>query len=320
MAKIPTQYILNKFFSYSLDPIHRKHDNTYNAGCPTCREGKSLGKKKRLFFYPESNTLHCFNCCKTWSAFSWITSVCGLSKDEMDSEILTNDNFISIDKRLLGVLSQKKKELPDLPFDSINLFDKTQIEFYQNNSYFKSALLYIKSRRLDKAVNKTSNFYISLSDFIHKNRLCIPFYDRNKKVVFYQTRSLDNSNPKYLGKSGYEKTIVNLDKIDPEYPYIFIFEGPIDSMFVKNGVGAAGLTLTKSQNIQLSEFPLHKRIWVLDNPSLDETAKGKIQDLINNGESVFKWPLGMSYKDFNEMAMFEELNEINPNLILNSLY
>jgi hypothetical protein len=320
MAKIPTQYILNKFFSYAIEPTHRKHDNTYNAGCPTCREGKSLGKKKRLFFYPQSNTFHCFNCAKTWSAFTWITSVCSISKDEMDEEIISNDNFVDIDKRLTGILSERKKQLPDLPFDSINIFDEVQYDFYKNNQYYKKAFSYIRERRLDRAVNRTSNLYISLSDFIHKNRLCIPFYDRNKKVVFYQSRSLDNTNPKYLGKSGYEKTIFNLDKIDPEYPYIFIFEGPIDSMFVKNGVAAAGLSLTKSQSIQLSEFPLHKRIWVLDNPSMDDTAKNKITELLNNNECVFKWPMGMSYKDFNEYAMFECLDEIDPNIILGSLY
>jgi GDP-L-fucose synthase len=70
---------------------------------------------------------------------------------------------------------------------------------------------------LDRAVNRTSNLYISLSDFIHKNRLCIPFYDRNKKVVFYQSRSLDNTNPKYLGKSGYEKTIFEYAKFIADY-------------------------------------------------------------------------------------------------------
>jgi len=319
MAKIPSQYVLNKFLSYSLEPTHRKSDNTYNAGCPICREGRSLGKKKRLFFYPESNTFHCFNCSKTWSSFNWITEVCGISKDEMDSEILTNDNFISIDKRLLGVMSPNKKELPDLPFDSINLFDESQIKFYNKNISFNNALSYIRERRLNRAINRPNNLYISLSDFLHKNRLCIPFNDRNKKVIFYQTRALDNSNPKYLGKTGYEKSIFNLDKIDVNIPYIFIFEGPIDSMFVKNGVSSAGLNLTKSQNLQLAQFPLHKRIWVLDNPYVDESSRSKISELINKGESVYKWTSG-SYKDFNEMAMFEELNEISSEFILNSLY
>lgn len=319
MAKIPTSYVLNKFFSYTIEPSHRKHDDTYNAGCPICREGKSLGKKKRLFFYPESNTFHCFNCSKTWSAFNWIIQVCGMSKEEMDSEILCNDNFVNIDKRLSSLSSLPKKDLPDLPFDSINLFDPSQVLFYKSNKFVLKALKYIKERRLFNSVNKPNSLYISLTDFIHKNRLCIPFYDRDKKILFYQTRALDDTIPKYLGKSGYEKTMFNMDKIDINFPYIFIFEGPIDAMFVKNGVAAAGLTLTKTQNIQLSEYPLHKKIWVLDNPIIDDTSKDKTIELLNKGENVFKWKDG-NYKDFNEMAMFEEINEIDPKFILNSLY
>jgi hypothetical protein len=319
MAKIPTSYVLNKFFSYTIEPSHRKHDDTYNAACPICREGKSLGKKKRLFFYPESNTFHCFNCSKTWSAFNWILQVCGMSKEEMDSEILCNDNFVNIDKRLSCLSSLPKKDLPDLPFDSINLFDPSQVLFYKSNKFVLNALKYIKGRRLFDSINKPNSLYISLTDFIHKNRLCIPFYDRDKKILFYQTRALDDTIPKYLGKSGYEKTMFNIDKIDINFPYIFIFEGPIDAMFVKNGVAAAGLTLTKTQNTQLSEYPLHKKIWVLDNPIVDDTSKDKTIELLNKGENVFKWKYG-NYKDFNEMAMFEELNQIDPKFILNSLY
>jgi hypothetical protein len=319
MSKIPTQYVLNKFYSYSIDPCHRKHDNTYNAACPVCKEGKSLGKKKRLFFYPESNTIHCFNCSKTWSAYSWITSVCGLSKDEMDCEILNNDNYINIDYRL-SELTNKRRDLPDLPVDSINLFDSSQISYYDDNKFVKSALKYVKERKLDICINKCNSLYISLTDFIHKNRLCIPFLDRNRKVCFYQTRSLDNTVPKYLSKSGYDKTVFNINNLDSEFPYIFIFEGPIDSMFVKNGVAVAGLSLTKAQSLQLSEFPLHKRIWVLDNPKFDESAKNKIHQLLNNNEIVFKWTPDMSYKDFNEMAMFEDIVEIPSQTIISSVY
>jgi hypothetical protein len=319
MSKIPTPYVLSKFYSYSIDPCHRKHDNTYNAGCPVCREGKSLGKKKRLFFYPESNTMHCFNCSKTWSAYSWITNVCGLSKDEMDCEIINNDNFVNIDYRL-AELTNKRKDLPNIPVDSINLFDNSQISYYKNNKIVNLALKYIKERKLDCCVNKCNSLYISLTDFIHKNRLCIPFFDRNRKIPFYQTRALDNSIPKYLSKSGYDKTVFNINNIDPEYPYIFIFEGPIDSMFVKNGVAVAGLSLTKTQSTQLSEFPFHKRIWVLDNPRFDDSAKNKIHELLNKGEVVFKWNSNMPYKDFNEMAMFEDILEIKTESIIESVY
>jgi hypothetical protein len=238
----------------------------------------------------------------------------------MDSEIFSNENFKDIDIRLTNLTSKRKKELPDLPTDSINLTDESQICFYKQNKTVQKCLDYIKERKLDVAPNKPNTFYISLSDFSHKNRLCIPFYDRKNKIVFYQTRCLENKNPKYLGKYGYDKTIFNFNKIDESFPYIFIFEGPIDSMFVKNGVAAAGLNLTKIQNDQLAEYPFHKRIWVLDNPSFDESSKIKITELLNKGENVFRWPANMPYKDFNEMIMFEDLKQISTDSIINSLY
>jgi hypothetical protein len=111
-----------------------------------------------------------------------------------------------------------------------------------------------------------------------------------------------------------------MDRVDPTFPYIFIFEGPIDAMFVKNGVSSAGLSLTEAQKQQLLEFPFHEKIWVLDNPRFDDAASKKIKELILDRQKVFKWPSSMSYKDFNEMAMFEEIDSIEPKTIIDNLY
>jgi hypothetical protein len=316
---IPETYILNKFYSYSIDPVFRKHDGTYNAGCPICREGKSLGKKKRLFYYPKTNTFHCFNCSRTWSAYSWIQKAGGLTKEEMFSEIQSNTSSIDVTKKT-NALKPKNKIVSTLPYDSINLFDNIQQKYYTNNFNFKKALNYIKGRRLDSAVNKSSALYVSLTDYSHKNRLCIPFLDRNKKIVFYQTRALDNTEPRYLGKEGADKTVFGIDRIDNSLGYIFIFEGPIDAMFVKNGVSTAGLSLSEIQNFQLSEFPFHEKIWILDNPAFDEAAKEKTEQLLHKKEKVFNWPSGMSYKDINEMAISEELDEIPYQVFINNIF
>lgn len=317
--RIPESYVLNKFYSYSYEPNFRKHDGTYNAGCPVCKEGKSLGKKKRLFYYPKSNTFHCFNCSKTWSAFSWILKVCNISKEELDYEIETGDNSTDITSQSNNP-TISKKSLPDLPFDSINIYDEIQQKFYLQNKFFQKALTYIKSRRLNTAVNASANLFISLTDYFHKNRICIPFYDRDKKIAFYQSRCTDNTIPKYLGKVGYEKTLFGIERIDMNIPYIFIFEGPIDAMFVKNGVASAGLTLTDNQKTQLLEFPFHEKIWVLDNPKFDDAAFEKTKELVLNKQKVFKWPSSMAYKDFNEMAMFEEVDGVDHQNIINNLY
>ena len=319
MPKIPESYVLNKFLAHSYDPSYRKQDNTYNAGCPVCKEGKSYGKKKRLFFYPSSNTFHCFNCSKTWSAYSWITNVCNLSKEELDNEILSNEYSTDISNKITENKTFKR-EVPDLPYDAINIFDVVQQKYYSNNKFFNQAFEYARNRRLDTAINKSPNLFLSLTDFSHKNRLCIPFYDRNKKVVFYQTRSIDKTEPRYLGKYGSDKTVFGIDRVSNDIPYIFMFEGPIDAMFVKNGVSLAGLTMSKIQATQLLEFPFHKKIWVLDNPSFDESAHEKTKQLLVNNETVFKWKPGMAYKDFNEMALFEDLDEIDYQIIVDNVF
>lgn len=319
MRQLPSQYVLGKFFAHAGEPIFRKFDGIYNASCPICREGKSWLKKKRLYYYPSTNSFYCFNCSKSWSALHWIEECTGLSRQEIELEASFGDNSVDISSSLKEnrVL---RKEKPNLPYDSINILDSTQQKFYENNPCFQKTLEYVVQRRLDVAINRCNNYYISLTDYFHKNRLCIPYYNRENKINFYQTRALDNSEPRYLNKIGYDKTVFGLNTIKTNLEYIFLFEGPIDAMFVQNGVSLAGLTMSEIQNKQLQEFPFHEKIWVLDNPAKDSAAKEKIFNLINKKERVFKWKANSPFKDFNEWAVKDQLTEIPVEEILNSCY
>jgi len=315
--KIPDSFLLRKFYNYSHNPTLKKTEGVYNAGCPVCKEGKSFGKRKRLFFYPKSQSFYCFNCSKSWNAFSWILEVSNSSIDDLKNEILNES--LSEEIVFSQNVSQKSFKSNNLPLDSINLEDSSQIFYYKDNFILKKCLSYIKERKLDTAINKCESFYLSFNDYIHKNRLCIPFYEKNK-ILFYQTRSFDNSSPKYLSKNGGEKSLFNINNIDEDFDYIFLTEGPIDSMFIKNGVGVAGLSLTDLQKNQLSRYPFHKKIWILDNPSVDETAKEKTKEFIYNKENVYMWPLGCRFKDLNELCIKQDLNGIDYNCIINNLY
>jgi hypothetical protein len=314
--KLTDSFILKKFYTYSYNPSYKRIDGVYNAGCPICKEGKSLGKKKRLFFYPKTQSFYCFNCSRSWSALYWIAEVSNSSLEEIKQEALGDSDSEEILVKKENINNYKRKNL-DLPYDSINLSDLVQLSYYKSNKIIQNSLSYIKERRLDIAINKCSNYFISLKDFTHKNRLCIPFYVE-KKIQFYQTRCLDGSDPKYLSKSGGEKPIFNLNNIDSDFEYIFLTEGPIDSMFIKNGVGIAGLNLTDLQKKQLSKYPFHKKIWILDNPKLDATAKEKMKQLLLKGEAVFRWNVGCEYKDLNEWCVKEGINGIDYNIIVNS--
>ena len=126
---LPSSFVLTKFMNYAIEPEFKKHNGQYNAACPICKEGKSLGKKKRLWYYPNTNTFHCFNCNKTWSAINWIKAASGMSYEDIQFEISTNDLSIDITKINKDVSSFKRKDLPDLPYDSINIFDEVQQKY-----------------------------------------------------------------------------------------------------------------------------------------------------------------------------------------------
>lgn len=219
----------------------------------------------------------------------------------------------------------KVRKVPSLPDDSINLFDPLQIDHYKNNKIVQVVLKYIKDRRLDTAINKPDAFYLSLKDFVHKNRLVIPFKDETGQIIHYQSRKVfdwdDMGN--YMSKEGSDKSLCGVDKVSMDCDTLFLFEGPIDAFFVRNGLGVAGInkgetmTLTPLQQEQLDSFRFFDVIWVLDSQWIDETSRQKTKSLIDKGQKVFIWPKkqGERFKDFNEMCITLGLDQISPEFI-----
>lgn len=313
---LPETYVVQKLFSYAHAPTFHKHSGQYNAGCPICKEGKNFGKKKRLYYYTKTNSFYCFNCNKSWNAISWIKEAGKLTYKQIQEEISSNNYRVDVTRNLFS--EKKQFHTETLPADCINLSDSTQLLYFEDIPEVQAALKMIKDRKLDTAINKPASFYISLKDYIHKDRLCIPFYSASGDITFYQTRSLDGSMPKYLNKVNADKSIYGLNKINPSLDYIFIFEGPIDAMFVENGVAVTGLSLTQKQEAELNQFPFHKKIWVLDNQNIDAAAKNKTDKLLESNVPVFIWPTNIKCKDFNELAILLNQNSISHKFILNN--
>lgn len=304
----------------------------YEAGCPMCREGTSWGKKRRLYFVIKDNKICCHNCGWFGSPVDYIIEMSGCSfKDVIDeSKKFSGESSTSfLNNQTNKKTSHYKTE--QLPEDSINLFDSHQIKFYKNDEIVKQCLDTIVERRLDTAANRPKTMWLSLNDFIHKNRIVIPFYNESNKIVFYQTRKVIDDNdkyPKYLSKSGSEKSIFNIDRVNPNGSHIFIFEGPIDACFVKDGVAVAGIQENSRENFnslqkqQLSKFILHKKIWVLDSQWKDGASFKKSYNLAQQNENVFIWPdkYGNSFKDFNDMCVSLSIDEIPNNFIIENTF
>lgn len=290
--------------------MHKKYQNTFNAECPVCKEGKSAGRSRRLFYFPNKEYFYCHNCCKSWRPMEWVKEVSGLTFPEI---VKRNKEKAEGGSTFTNVVSAPTPliELPDLPENSIELTDPKQADYFFDDDYVMLAQKCIRERRLVTAVNSCKKFYISLEDKVHKNRLVIPFFDENKKVICYQTRALSKEqHPRYLTKFG-EKEIFNIANIDSEIPYVFVFEGPIDSMFVRNGVAIASLSPTEKQLTTLNNLIGYEKIYVFDNDKDNPQTAKRIEKHIKQNKRIFVWPQEFKkFKDFNEVCCKLKIDEI----------
>lgn len=329
MRNLPSDFVATKFLQYAGYPRYKRYSQIYEGGCPSCREGHSWGKKRRLYFIVKKNFICCHNCGISLSPYDWLKEVCHLTDQEILSEISERDYVIVND--IEKEKSDNKTSPNTLPEDCVNLSDTAQINFYRGNDTIQKALRYIKKRKLDTACNRPKSLWVSLKDKIHKNRLIIPFYE-NDKIVYYQSRTVlekDSENyPKYLSKLGDQKTLFGFDNIDTNKENYYVFEGPIDAFFLKNGIAVAGIQeksdklFTARQQQQLNKLFLMERIWVLDSQYLDQASRSKSKILLDGGERVFIWPeeYGTKFKDFNEMCIKLKLSEIPESFIINNTY
>ena len=312
------EYLVEIVYSYCKRPLYKKYQNVYNAECPVCKEGKSVGRSRRLFYFPSKQYFYCHNCVKSWKPLEWVKEITGLTIPEIlkKNQEKTDSVFTTIKKE-----SQQNllKPVPDLPENSIDITDEFQYDFFRSNKYIVLAKEYCEQRRLFTAVNSCKKFYVSLEDKVHQNRLVIPFFGENNKVVCYQTRALAlKQSPKYLTKYG-EKELFNFVNVSTEVPYVFVFEGPIDCMFVRNGVAMASLAPTEKQMQQLNSLIGYKIIYVFDNDKNNKQVTKRIEKYIKDNKTIFIWPEQFKkYKDFNEICCSLGLDEIPWKFVVNN--
>lgn len=318
---IPQDYVILKFFELGYYPKFNKYNNTYQCGCPICREGHSLGKKRRCYYIPERDNIFCHNCGWSSKPAKWICEVSKISSSELYDDIKEYVPDVS------EVTEEKIKKVTtrSLPEDCISLYSQTQLDYYASNSVLHVCLGLLKSRKLDTAINRPTNLYLSLKDKVHKNRLIIPFFNENGDIEFYQSRSLypKDKKPRYISKINSEKTLFNINKVDTSKEYVYIFEGPLNAFFVQNSVAVAGITeghhifTARQQDQHDNVLKFQTKIWVLDSQWIDNASLKKSRVLLEQGEKVFIWPeaIGKKFKDFNDIAIAGNKSEIKEEFI-----
>jgi len=305
---IEEKYIIE--ISSQLRNYKKKDSTLFNFSCPICGDSSQKKSKARGYLYEKEGAFlyHCHNCDITLNFSNFLKHFDdslykqyvfekfknNKSEEEMEKEIFFQNvkppKFISYEplKRLKKVSSLKIS-------DPVKLFvEKRQIP--TNYHYkifscpsFKSFVNEIKPRKFLKSDLK-----------MDETRLLIPFINSNGEVHAFQGRTIKESSLKYITIVIDENTpkLYGLDTVNFNHR-VYVFEGPIDSMFIPNSIATAGGDLTSA----LKNYDTKNITIVYDNEPRSIETKNKIDKAINLGYDVCLWPENVKQKDINDMIL-----------------
>jgi hypothetical protein len=299
----------------------KKTDKTvYNFSCPICGDSERNKRKARGYVYVkgEHYIFHCHNCTVSMLFGNFLKEIDETIYKEYLFEKFQNNRYQKNES--VSTFTQKMKTPKFLDFSPIKKLKK--VSSLSSNHPIKK---YIDSRKIPPNLHfklfVCPEFKAFINEIIpHKfpcikndeTRLLIPFIDSNKKVHALQGRSMKNSTVKYITiiLDADIPKIYGLDTVKFNHK-VFVFEGPIDSMFIENSIATAGGDIVSA----LDGYSKDKLIIVYDNePRSKETLK-KIDKAIELGYNVCIWPDYIQHKDVNEMIMFGMSSEKIKNII-----
>jgi len=321
MSVAMSSYIDLKFINdlqSRLNLFKKKGDYLFNFRCPHCGDSKKNKTKARAYFYRVKNDMlfKCHNCGEGQSFSNFL-------------------KFVDSKKYEQYLLERYKGSAPSTPQPKFTNFKPEFKEVdilngLQSVSELKEGhpvLDYVLNRKIPESYhsklflcNKFMAFVnkVKPDTFTHTKgehpRLIIPFYDTNGKVFAFQGRAFGQEQPKYLTIKLDEnkQKVYGLDTVNLQEP-LHIVEGPIDSMFLKNCLAAAGADLT----IKVDPSNV---TYIFDNEPRNKEICKLIKKTIKSGVKICLWPDTMKYKDINDMILGGYTKEEVQKIIKNNTY
>jgi hypothetical protein len=293
-----------KLVSVRLEGFTQKNSDLYNCRCPFCGDSQKKKTKKRGFIYKKGNDMfyRCFNCEVSTTFYKFLEFL-----DPMVAREYQLERFAE------GKSKYANYKKPTFNFKKPVFKKKTELNIpsiasLQDSHYAKK---YAIERRLPKGSHKDLYFAQDFKKFVSEvkpdynkklldndDRLIIPFRTENGDLFAFQGRALGKNSLRYITvKLDDELKLFGLDKVDKKET-IYVVEGPIDSLFLKNSVATA------DSNLMIAEFlGKDKLVLVYDNEPRNSNIVKQIQKAIDRGFKVCLFPDSFGYKDINEAVI-----------------
>jgi len=284
-----------------LGQFKKKGDYLFNFRCPYCGDSKKSKTKARAYFYRVKNDMFfkCHNCGEGHSLANFL-------------------KFVDSKKYSQYLLERYKGSAPSTPkpkfddfkpvFKESNILDGlTPVSELKEDHPVRQ---YVANRMIPEKYYSKLFLCHKFMAFVNKAkpktfphtkgehpRLIIPFYDTDGKVFAFQGRAFGKEQPKYLTIKLDEnkQKVYGLERVNLQEK-ILIVEGPIDSLFLKNCLAAAGADLTlrvEPDNVT----------YIFDNEPRNKEIIKRMYDVIEKDYNIVIWPDHIQSKDVNEMIV-----------------
>jgi transcription elongation factor Elf1 len=285
--------------SNKLKRFKRKDRGLFSFRCPFCGDSKKNSSKTRGYFYTRDQKLlfQCHNCGEAMNFQKFLNEVAPELYKDFIRELYQERNneqpevFHEEPKVVLKFEPlQKLKRICDLPTDhqARKYLDQRLINprFY-SQFYFASAYGdWVNSFVPDK-----------LPVDFDCARIVIPFFNRNKKLVGFTGRSIEDKYLRYLTimLDPSEAKIFGMDSVDLSH-HVYITEGAFDATFLPNSVAMDGADFRQI-------FVPNTTTVIYDNEQRNQHIVKRMRTAIERGYNLFIWPKTTDAKDINKMVM-----------------
>lgn len=301
MYYIDVKYI--NLLSPKLEKFTWKKSNLAICRCPICGDSKKNKSKKRFYIYDSKGKyfVKCHNC----------QYACSFSKflESQDSHLYSEyrlENYRSANTtQVLQPASVSQEKEPEEKNHWKEILE--DYETLDNLDSSNPGVQYAKKRMIPKSrfsdIYYLNNFTEFCSKFDTKvdnfPRLGFCFRKSNGDVCGMNCRVIDSSmsSVRYITfKDEEEVKVFGMNQVNLAKP-VYIVEGPIDSLFLKNCIAMMG------SSADIRTLGIKEAIYVFDNEPRNRDICRQIKGKIDAGHKVVIWPDYITLKDINDMVV-----------------
>lgn len=294
--------------SNRLPLFKRKSDKLYNCRCTICGDSVKKKSKARGYFFEYKTELRykCHNCDASMTFGTFLKTIDhtlhsqyilerysegnGFKSNSLATLTFEEPKFKSQDERLLDKLLQRLDSLP---------LDHEAVKFCLNRNIPEKSfnkIYYIDN--VKNVVQLSTKYKESIKG--EEPRIVLPFYNENNQLTGVTCRAIRDEALRYITVKIKDDSplIFGLGDVDKN-KFVYVVEGPIDSLFLDNCIAVAGTSFNK---VSLSSIPKENLAYIYDNQPRNFEVCKLLERSIDQGHNVVIWPQNIIEKDINDMV------------------